>query len=145
MPLRTASAWMLHALLPMTAAMLTLLAVPAVASVSAVDAPQGCLNPAHVRGWSLLPDDHVLVDAGKRRFLIELSQTCAGLDHNPFLGFISHRPDSRVCGQRGDQLVPHGSAAGRRPPCPIQRVRLLDDAEYANELERRVQNNGIGS
>lgn len=139
MPLLTASLRMLESLVVVFAL------VAPVAAIAGPDAAPGCLNPAQVRGWSLLPDDHVLVDAGRQRFVIELAEACPGLDHNPFLGFISQRPDSRVCGQRGDQLVPHGSAAGARPPCPIHRLRLVEEIEYANERQRRVQSNGIGS
>jgi hypothetical protein len=134
MPIRTASCWMLCALL------MTAIVTPTLAA-----APAECLHPAKVRGWKLLPDAHVLVDAGRERFVIELSGDCPGLGDNPFLGFISDRTDSLVCGIRGDRLVPHGSAAGSRPPCPIRQLRVVDDVEYANQLQRRVQVDSIGS
>lgn len=139
MPLRMVSRRMLRSL-PRLAALFLFCGAAA-----ATQQTPDCLDPAHVRGWSLLPGDQVLVDAGKRRFVIELVAACPGLEHNPFLGFVSQRTGSRVCGVRGDQLVPHGSAAGGRPPCPIGRLRVVDDAEYADGLERRVQADGIGS
>jgi hypothetical protein len=97
-----------------------------------------CMYPGHVRSWSLLQDSRVLVDAGRRQFVIELQEGCPGLGHNPFLGFITNHPGGRICGQNGDRLIPHGSAATDRSPCAIRDLRAISKDDYGRYLQQRT-------
>jgi hypothetical protein len=96
-----------------------------------------CMDPGRVRSWTLLMDNNVLVDAGQRNYLISLRGSCPELTVNPFLGFISNNPIGRVCGDVGDRLVPHGSAASGRPHCSIQSVRVVSNDDYNRFLQQR--------
>lgn len=90
-----------------------------------------CIDPARVRSWALDGDERLLIDAGRRHYLVELSTGCPELGINPFIGFVSRNPSGRICGDIGDRVVPHGSAAAGRGWCPIQRVNVIDEAQYA--------------
>jgi hypothetical protein len=96
-----------------------------------------CIDPGRVRSWRMLDDDRVLVDAGRRHYLIELQSGCPELSHNPFLGFISNNPIGRVCGDIGDRLVPHGSAASGRPQCAIRRLQAISGDQHGRLLDQR--------
>ncbi len=92
-----------------------------------------CMDPGRVRAWSN-QGDRVVVDAGRRQYVIELAHGCPELDLNPFLGFISHNPSGRICGDVGDRLVPHGAHASVRRQCSIRGMRMIDRAEYASMM-----------
>jgi hypothetical protein len=108
---------------------------PAAAPPAQTLAEDACVDPGKVRGWSLLGDRRVLIDAGKQRFLVDLSTNCPQLSDNPFLGYRSDHVAGRVCGRPGDRLVPHGSTATGGDDCPVRRLRTLSGEEYDRYLK----------
>ncbi len=110
---------------------LCLLALPALA-----DAPRSlrgadCLDPSMARSWTELDNRSILVDAGRRKYRMEISPACPGFGFSPFLGFKGDPVSGRVCGIIGDSIITRDST------CRIERMEVLDKAQYKQALESR--------
>ena len=96
-----------------------------------------CLDPSRVRGYQVLDSRRLLVDAGRRHYLLTLAWSCNELHTHRALVFDSRNPSGRICGDIGDALRPReggGRVIGR---CDIGRVELIDKATRDAELRAR--------
>ena len=120
-------------------AALVLGALPVLASDPAPTRPPApylrgnqCLDPAFARGFTSLDDRRLLVDAGRQRYLVEVSPSCWNLDFASALGFRGDPISGRVCGSVRDAVLLRGE-----PPCKIERMQLLDKEQYDAALRER--------
>lgn len=90
-----------------------------------------CLDPQWARGWILEDNQHILVDAGLRKYRIGFAASCRALNHSPFLGFRGDPVSGRVCGGASDALVT------RDYPCRIESMQLLSKAQYKEAVQAR--------
>ena len=90
-----------------------------------------CLDPTLARSWIDLDDRTLLVDAGRRKYRLEITPACTALSYSPWLGFKGDPVSGRVCGIIGDSIVT------RDYSCRIERMELLDKAQYKQALESR--------
>ena len=79
-----------------------------------------CLSPASVRSWHYVDSRELLVDAGRRKYRVTLSESCTELGGAASIGFRGDSVSGRVCGHFGDQVLTRGAA------CRIERVALID-------------------
>ena len=96
-----------------------------------------CLDPTRVRGYQVLDSRRLLVDAGRRRYLLTLSWSCNELHTHRALAFDSRNPSGRICGDIGDAVRPReggGTLIGR---CDVGRVELISAADWEAELRAR--------
>jgi hypothetical protein len=104
-----------------------------------------CLDPDRIRTWHFLDSDEVLVDAGRKHFLLQLSTSCPELTHSWQLGFRAGNSVGRICGNLGDSIVGVGRSL-LHLPCRIASVKPLDEEQFARELELgRVGKRGVVS
>ena len=122
----------------MLCAALVLAALPALASAPPADPPpqfqrgSECLDPHLVRGFHTLDHNQVIVDAGRRYYLIEAAPSCWNLRFASVIAFRGDIASGRVCGAPLDEILVRGE-----PPCRIQRMSLLTKDEYKQvQLER---------
>ena len=114
------------------AATLVLATLPALASAPSPQARTGvlrgseCLDASYARGFQTVDDRRLLVDAGRRKYLIEVTPSCWTLDISPTIGFRGDPIFNRVCGSLGDAVLVRGS-----PPCRIEHMEVLDKDAYA--------------
>lgn len=105
---------------------------PADADVQAALAAKGkpgCLYPQDVRTWHETRDGALFVDAGRRKYRVDLWGECR---NNLGVG-LAFRGDSitgRVCGNPGDKVIT-GAVGARGTECGIRDVRVIDDETYA--------------
>ena len=92
--------------------------------------PSECFDPAFARGWDYVDDYELLVDAGRRKYRIRLSELCLSLGTSPDLHFVGDHVSNRICGHVGEYVV-----VGRER-CRIQRVERIDDAAYLEATGR---------
>lgn len=123
------------------AAALVLAALPALATDPAPDTPDRylrgseCLDPTLVRGFHTLEHNQVIVDGGRRFYLIEVPSTCWNLRFASVIAFRGDLASGRVCGTLHDEILVRGE-----PPCRIQRVSLLTKDEYRQmQLDRAAE------
>jgi hypothetical protein len=106
-----------------------LLAAPAVPAAETGSARSRCLDPHRARSWLLLDSDELLVDAGRRRFHLQLAFACPELGYNDAIHFLGSDPGGRICGLPGDRIVLARRSLQRRP-CTILSVTALGIDEY---------------
>jgi hypothetical protein len=92
-----------------------------------------CLDPNFARSFYSLDDRHLLVDAGKRHYLIEVWPACWNLDFASVIGFRGDVISNRVCGSVHDAVLVRGE-----PPCRIQGMKLLSKEEYRQAMNDRA-------
>jgi hypothetical protein len=118
---------------------LSLLSALATAPAMAADTPAStpilrgaqCLDPDQARGWSKDDDRHILVDAGRNKYRIEVSPACTAIDYSPILRLRGDPVSGRVCGGLGDAILT------RDFPCKIERMELLSKEQYKAALKAR--------
>jgi hypothetical protein len=114
-----------------TALALCLTALPALAAAPGSLRGADCLDPNMARSWIELDSRTILVDAGRRKYRMEISPACSALGFSPYLGFKGDSINGRVCGILGDSIVT------RDYTCRIERMELLDKEQYKQALESR--------
>ena len=92
-----------------------------------------CLDPGLARGWVYLDDSHILVDAGRKRYHIELSARCPDIASTPVIGFRGEPITGRVCGG------PFDAVQTRVIKCPILHMGLVSREEYKLMESRRAR------
>ena len=88
-----------------------------------------CLDPAQARGYADLDRGRLLVDAGRKRYLVEVTPSCLNLDVAMVIGFRGDPISNRVCGGPMDAVLVRHSI-----PCRIERMQLLSKEEYRQAL-----------
>ena len=123
-------------------AALTLAVLPAFAAAPAAaptpDAPKRylkgsqCLDPSFARSFYTLDNRRLLVDAGSRKYLIEVASSCWNLDFANAVGFRGDLVSNRVCGSVHDAII-----VRNEPPCRIERMELLSKEQYQQAIQER--------
>lgn len=90
-----------------------------------------CLDPNQARGWINVDDRHILVDAGRYKYRIEVAPACTALGFSQVIAFRGDPVLGRVCGGLGDAVIT------RDYPCRIMRMELLSKEQYKAALEDR--------
>lgn len=84
-----------------------------------------CFEPRDVRTWHNVRGEVIYVDAGRRKYRVDLLEHCLELGNSARMGFRGDVISGRVCGNYGDLVVlPHAT-------CRISRVSLVDEETYA--------------
>ena len=104
---------------------------PALAAAPGTLRGSDCLDPNMARSWIDLDNRTILVDAGRRKYRMEIAPACTALGFSPFLGFKGDSVNGRVCGILGDSVIT------RDYTCRIERMELLDKEQYKQALESR--------
>ena len=125
-------------------ALLAVLAIPSATSVAAPAVEPGpeprhlrgkeCLDPVFARSFTTIDDRSVVVDAGRYRYLIEVPPACWAIEHTNSILLRGDPISRRVCGGGFDAVL---SSRRNEPPCPIERMTILDDEQYEAALDRR--------
>lgn len=113
------------------------------APTAAADAPasgyqplrpiSACLDPGRARSVALQGNDRLLVDAGRRHFLIDLAWACPQLGNQPELRFEARNANGRICGDVGDAVTSAKPQRGGLDRCPISRIQPISADEYRAE------------
>ena len=79
-----------------------------------------CLDPMTARSWHDVSTTELWVDAGRRKYRINVSAACTRIGLGPVLRFDGDPISGRVCGAPGDAVLLDG---GQR--CLIERMELI--------------------
>lgn len=117
--------------------LLSALVAPVLASPHSQQAPPqlrgaDCMSPTAVRGFVEIDDRRILVDAGNKRYRIEVSGSCWNLDTTPEISFRGDPISNRVCGSTFDLVLVRNSN-----PCKIIRMELISKQQYKEALRER--------
>lgn len=92
-----------------------------------------CLDPTQARGWTEIDDRLLLVDAGRRKYRIEVIPSCTALGYTGTIGFRGDPVSGQVCGGLNDAVLT------RDYPCHIQRIELLSKEQYQQALKEHSE------
>lgn len=101
-----------------------------------------CLDPDRARSWHMIDSDELLVDAGRKRFHLQLATTCPELAFNHTVGFRSGDGVGRICGSPGDTVI----VARPTPigyPCRIEKVTPLTKEQFAERMSGDDKPKGV--
>ena len=89
-------------------------------------------GPSSARGFVGLDDRHLLIDAGRNRYLIQVAPACWDLESASAVGFRGDPISGKVCGGTFDAVVIRG-----KTPCRIERMELLGKEQYKAAVDDR--------
>lgn len=93
-----------------------------------------CLDPDRARGWHLIDSDELLVDAGRKKYHLELTHSCPDLAFAMTVGFRSGDGIGRICGSAGDTVLMRKRSLVDIP-CRIGKVTPLTKEQYQERLD----------
>lgn len=88
-----------------------------------------CLDPTQARGWAIVDTDAIVVDAGRRKFLLRFGASCPELEWTRQLQFRTPGGSGRLCGHAFDAVLPD-SRGGVAVPCSVKSITSIDAAGY---------------
>lgn len=88
-----------------------------------------CLDPTQARGWSIVDNDEIVVDAGRRKYHITFPASCPDLNFTTLLQFRTAGGSNRLCGYALEAVLP-SEKGGVSIPCTIASISTIDKAEY---------------
>ena len=120
-----------------TAAVLACHAAPAAAADSPLRyAPLRpmslCLDPDRIRTWHFLDSDEMLVDAGRKHYLLQLSTSCPELTHSWQLASARATPSGGIWATRATR---RGRGASLLTSLPHREREAARKEQFAQELE----------
>jgi hypothetical protein len=83
-----------------------------------------CLDPQRARSWVLLDSNTLYVDAGRRRYLLQLDMSCPELAQARSLSFRTGGGIGRICGHQGEHVQVDSAASWIRA-CRIGGVHII--------------------
>lgn len=83
-----------------------------------------CLDPDLARSWHYLDSDSLLVDAGRRKYRIQVGDICTELALAPVIAFKGSGIGDHICGHVGEQVLV------RSRNCRIDGIELLDEEAW---------------
>ena len=90
-----------------------------------------CLATDRMRGWTDIDETHILVDAGRNKYRIEIAPGCSGIGFEHSIGFKGEPIFNLVCGV-GDQVIV------RDFTCSIETMQLLSSDQYKQAVRDRA-------
>lgn len=90
-----------------------------------------CLDSKRVRNWIVINDETLLLDAGRRKYRVNLQQSCSSLSTSPTLQFKSDPISGRICGSTLDAIRVRGEQ------CRISRIEEIDKQVFIDAHSRK--------
>ncbi len=89
-----------------------------------------CVDSSRVRNWIVINDETLLLDAGRKKYRVNLQHACFNLGSSPTLQFKGDPISGRVCGSSLDAIRVEGEE------CPISKIEEIDKQIF-NEAQNK--------
>jgi len=89
-----------------------------------------CLDSNRVRNWIAINDETLLLDAGRKKYRVNLQQSCFNLSSSPTLQFKGDPITGRICGSTLDAIRVQGEQ------CRISSIKEIDKQSF-NEAQNK--------
>lgn len=109
---------------------LLILSVGLAAPLAAQTAKPACLDSSRVRNWIVVNDETLLLDAGRKKYRVNLQHSCFNLGSSPTLQFKGDPISGRVCGTSLDAIRVQGEQ------CRISKIEEIDKQTF-NEAQNK--------
>ncbi len=104
-----------------------------------------CLRTDRINEWHIVDSRTLAVRTGPDRYLVKLQVDCPRLRYGPPTLLFHSNPANQavipfsICGEAGETV-----RALHEPPCAIQSVRKIDQAEF-DQLKAHARRSGSGA
>ena len=97
-----------------------------------------CVDTSRVRNWIVVNDETLLLDVGRKKYRVNLQQSCFNLSISPTLQFKGDPISGRICGSSLDAIRVRGEQ------CRISKIEEIDkqtfnDAQNKKNVSLKVQ------
>ena len=83
-----------------------------------------CVDSSRVRNWIVVNDETLLLDAGRKKYRVNLQNSCFNLGTSPTLQFKGDPISGRVCGSSLDAIRVQGEQ------CRISKIEEIDKQTF---------------
>ena len=97
-----------------------------------------CVDTSRVRNWIVVNDETLLLDVGRKKYRVNLQQSCFNLSISPTLQFKGDPFSVRICGSSLDAIRVRGEQ------CRISKIEEIDrqtfnDAQNKKNVSLKVK------
>ena len=83
-----------------------------------------CVDTSRVRNWIVVNDETLLLDVGRKKYRVNLQQSCFNLNISPTLQFKGDPISGRICGSSLDAIRVRGEQ------CRISKIEEIDTQTF---------------
>jgi hypothetical protein len=109
---------------------LLILSMSLAAPLAAQSGNPACVDGSRVRNWVVVNDETLLLDVGRKKYRMNLQQSCFNLGSSPTLQFKGDPISGRVCGSSLDAIRVQGEQ------CRISKIEEIDKQTF-NEAQNK--------
>lgn len=98
-----------------------------------------CIDPSQVRSWNDVDSTTLVIDAGRRKFRVDLVTACPDLSFGYAVHLAGDPIHGRICGNIGERVIVRGRSCsiGRVYPIDAETYRKMSSGEYRREQRAR--------
>ena len=90
-----------------------------------------CVDTSRVRNWIVVNDETLLLDVGRKKYRVNLQQSCFNLSISPTLQFKGDPISGRICGSSLDAIRVRGEQ------CRISKIEEIDKQTFNDAQNRK--------
>lgn len=99
--------------------------------VAAETSKRTCLDSDRVRNWVVLDDQTLLLDAGRKKYRVDLMSYCVNLSISPVLRFKGDPTSGRICNGTLDAIIVGNEM------CRISKIEEIDKKTFNNAQNKK--------
>ena len=90
-----------------------------------------CVDTSRVRNWIVINDETLLLDVGRKKYRVNLQQSCFNLSTSPTLQFKGDPISGRICGSSLDAIRVQGEQ------CRISKIQEIDKQTFNDAQNKK--------
>ena len=90
-----------------------------------------CVDTSRVRNWIVVNDETLLLDVGRKKYRVNLQQSCFNLSISPTLQFKGDPISGRICGNSLDAIRVRGEQ------CRISKIEEIDKQTFNDAQNKK--------
>lgn len=90
-----------------------------------------CVDTSRVRNWIVVNDETLLLDVGRKKYRVNLQQSCFNLSISPTLQFKGDPISGRICGSSLDAIRVRGEQ------CRILKIEEIDRQTFNDAQNKK--------
>jgi len=114
-----------------TAVYLLFCAIGLASPLAAQTEKRTCLDSQRIRNWVVLDDETLLLDAGLKKYRLDLQSTCFNLAISPTIQFKGDPITGRICSGSFDSIRVQGEQ------CRISRLTEIDKQTFSDSRNKK--------
>ena len=110
---------------------LLMCAISLTTPLAAQSGKPACVDTSRVRNWIVVNDETLLLDVGRKKYRVNLQQSCFNLSISPTLQFKGDPISGRICGSSLDAIRVRGEQ------CRISKIEEIDRQTFNDAQNKK--------